>query len=95
MGQIPDTFFDRQLGCLAWIGVARVMRAGAGLGIVHDFALSQAPDLVRVLPGEISLTRSFWLLRHADDRRVQRLARFARDLAKGLRDEPARPESLA
>ena len=100
--------FDRELDYLAEIGVSRValasnsvavqlnlLRAGAGLGIVHDFALPHAPDLVRVLPNEISLSRSFWLLRHADDRRVERLTRFAKALGEGLRSELARLESLA
>jgi DNA-binding transcriptional LysR family regulator len=108
VGYIPDMIFDRELDYLAEIGVARValasnsvavqlnlLRAGAGLGITHDFALPSAPDLVRVLPDDISLTRSFWLLRHADDRRVERLTRFARALAEGLRVELARLESLA
>lgn len=108
VGYIPDMIFDRELDYLAEIGVSRValasnsvavqlnlLRAGAGLGIVHDFALPHAPDLVRVLPNEISLSRSFWLLRHADDRRVERLTRFAKALGEGLRSELARLESLA
>ena len=51
--------------------------AGAGVGVVHDFALPAAPELVRVIPDQLSLTRSFWLIRHADDGRVERLNRFA------------------
>lgn len=108
VGYIPDMIFDRELDYLAEIGLSRValasnsvavqlnlLRAGAGVGIVHDFALPHAPDLVRVLPGEVTLTRGFWLLRHADDRRVERLSRFARALAQGLREELARLERLA
>jgi DNA-binding transcriptional LysR family regulator len=108
VGYIPDMIFDRELDYLAEIGVSRValasnsvavqlnlLRAGAGLGIVHDFALPQAPDLVRVLPGDIALTRSFWLLRHADDRRVERLNRFARALGDGIGRELSRLEALA
>jgi DNA-binding transcriptional LysR family regulator len=69
------------------------LRQGAGLGVVHDFALPAAPELVRVLPEHISLTRAFWLIRHADDRRVERLNRFADRLAHGLRREVARLEA--
>lgn len=108
VGYIPDMIFDRELDYLAEAGLGRValgsnsvavqlqlLRAGAGLGIVHDFALPAAPGLVRVLPGEIGLVRTFWLLRHADDRRVERLSRFARTLAEALRAELARLESCA
>ena len=108
VGYIPDMIFDRELDYLAEIGVGRValasnsvavqlnlLRAGAGLGIVHDFALPHAPDLARVLPDDIRLGRSFWLLRHADDRRVERLSCFARALGDGLRRELGRLEALA
>jgi hypothetical protein len=54
--------------------------------------LPHAPELARVLP-EVRLTRSFWLLRHADDRKVERLTRFAALLAEGLRQELIRLES--
>jgi DNA-binding transcriptional LysR family regulator len=70
------------------------VRAGAGLAIVHDFALPTAPELQKILTDEISLTRSFYLIRHEDDRRIDRLNRFADRLAQGLRREVARLESL-
>ncbi|MCX7644186.1 MAG: LysR family transcriptional regulator [Rhodobacteraceae bacterium] len=108
VGYIPDMIFDRELDYLAEVGVGRVaiasnsvavqvnlLRAGVGVGIVHDFALPHAPDLVRLLPGEVRLTRSFWLLRHADDRRVVRLSRLAAALASELRAELDRLERLA
>ncbi len=69
------------------------LRQGAGVGIVHDFALPAAPELRRVLTNEISLTRSFWLIRHADDGRVARLSRFASALTAGVRAEIARLEA--
>jgi DNA-binding transcriptional LysR family regulator len=108
VGYIPDMIFDRELDYLAEVGLAapalasnsvavqlNLLRAGAGIGIVHAFALPHAPDLVRVLPDEIALIRSFWLIRHAGDRRADRLTRFGRALAEGLRAELARLERLA
>lgn len=108
VGYIPDMIFDRELDYLAEVGVGRValasnsvavqlnlLRAGGGVGVVHDFALPQAPGLRRVLADDVRLTRSFWLLRHADDRRVERLARFAALFAQGVRAELAHLESLA
>ena len=105
VGYIPDLIFDKELDYLASIGVAAVplasnsvsvqlnwLRHGAGLGVVHDFALPAAPELVRVLPDQIALTRTFWLIRHADDGRVARLNRFATLLVAEARAEMLRLE---
>jgi DNA-binding transcriptional LysR family regulator len=71
------------------------LRQGAGVGIVHDFALPAAPELRRILPDRISLTRAFWLIRHQDDSRMDRLNRFADHLVREVRTEMARLEALA
>ncbi|MEP5153991.1 substrate-binding domain-containing protein, partial [Planktotalea sp.] len=106
IGYIPDMIFDKELDYLAALGIERVplasnsvavqfhtIRQGAGLGIVHDFALPSAPELRRVLMDEVSLTRSFYLVRHSSDRKLQRLNRFAETLAAELRAEVAHLES--
>ena len=72
----------------------QAIRAGAGVGIVHDFAIPFAPGVELVLPERIALKRSFWLIRHADDRASRRLSLLADLLAQGLRAEVARLESL-
>ncbi|WP_226621409.1 LysR family transcriptional regulator [Alloyangia pacifica] len=108
VGYIPDMIFDRELDYLADLGLDRVrlasnsvavqfhwLRLGAGLGIVHDFALPAAPGLRRVLPDEVALTRSFYLVRHADDRRHARLNGFAALLAEAVRSELAALEAAA
>ncbi|MCA0940999.1 LysR family transcriptional regulator [Salipiger pacificus] len=108
VGYIPDMIFDRELDYLSDLGLERVrlasnsvavqfhwLRLGAGLGIVHDFALPTAPGLRRVLPEEVSLTRSFYLVRHADDRRHARLNGFAALLADSVRRELAALEAAA
>ena len=105
IGYIPDLVFDKELDYLAELGAERVqlssnsvsvqlglIRAEVGLGIVHDFALPAAPRVMKVLEDEIALTRSFYLIRHADDRKVERLNRVAAELAEGLRAEVARLE---
>lgn len=107
VGYIPDMIFDRELDYLADLGAGRValasnsvsvqvnmLRQGAGVGIVHDFSLPFAPELRRVLTDSVSLTRAFYLIRHADDARNQRFARFADVLSRGLREEVARLEGL-
>jgi DNA-binding transcriptional LysR family regulator len=107
-GYIADLIFDKELDYLAEIGAPPVvfssnsvsvqlnfLRQGAGLGVVHDFALPAAPELVRVLPGTVRLVRAFWLIRHAEDTRVARLNRFAELLVREARAEMARLESMA
>ncbi|EYD72420.1 Transcriptional regulator, LysR family [Limimaricola hongkongensis DSM 17492] len=105
VGYIPDMIFDRELDYLGALGAKGVPLASnsvsvqlqmlrhAGIGIVHDFALPFAPELRRVLEHELRLTRAFWLVRHAADRRSARLTRFAAALAAGVRAEVARLEA--
>ncbi len=106
IGYIPDMIFDRELDYLAEMGLETVdlasnlvsvqlgwLRAGAGVGIVHKFVLPDTPDLVSILPESLTLTRSFWLVRHADDARIDRLNRFAQVLTDGLRAEISRRDA--
>ncbi len=107
IGYIADLIFDKELDYLSAIGSPRVdfasnsvsvqlnwARSGAGVVIAHDFALPSAPDLEKLLTDAVSLTRSFYLVRHADDRKTARLSRFAEELAGRLPAEIARLESL-
>jgi len=108
IGYIPDMIFDKELDYLSETGAETVglasnsvsvqmqmVRAGAGLAIVHDFAIPFVPGLRRLLTRDIALARAFWLIRHADDRRSERLTRLAEALGQGLRREVARLEALA
>jgi DNA-binding transcriptional LysR family regulator len=107
VGYIPDMIFDKELDYLSGLGIGSVplasnsvsvqlnwLRAGAGVGIVHDFALPAAPELVKVIPEAVSLTRAFWLIRHEGDGRAERLSRFADLLASGVRKEVQRLEAM-
>ena len=73
----------------------QAIRAGAGVGIVHDFAIPFTPGVRPLLPDQFSLKRSFWMIRHADDRRSERLNLLAEEIAQGLRIEVARLENAA
>ncbi len=108
IGYIPDMIFDKELDYLAEIGVERVRLASnsvmvqfqwilgnAGMGIVHDFTLAGINRLAKILPDELSLTRSFYMVRHADDRRLDRLNRFSQLLSEGIRKEVQRLEGLS
>ena len=106
VGYIPDMIFDKELDYLTEIGASvpplasnsvsvqlNFLRHGAGVGVVHDFALPAAPELRRIIPDQIHLTRAFWLIRHEGDGRVDRLNRFADQLIKAARAEMLRLES--
>lgn len=108
IGYIQDLIFDKELDYQTEVGIDAAalasnsvsvqfnwLRTGAGIGVVHDFALPAAEGLVKVLPDKVSLVRSFYLIRHPDDRRVERLNRFAELLARGVRREVTRLEALA
>ncbi|WP_166415849.1 LysR family transcriptional regulator [Cochlodiniinecator piscidefendens] len=108
IGYIPDMIFDKELDYLAAMKVDKVqlssnsfsvqfnyVRQGAGVAIVHDFAIPSTTGVKRILMDDISLTRSFYLVRHADDRRVERLNRFANLLGQGIKAEVTRLEGLA
>lgn len=107
VGYVPDLIFDKELDYLESLGVPGVdlasnsvsvqshfIREGAGLGIVHDFALPQMPGVRKVLTDQISLKRAFYLIRHADDRKVERLTRFAGILSDKIKREVERLEAL-
>lgn len=107
VGYIQDMIFYPELDFLTSLGVDRValasnlvsvqlglVRQGGGVGITHDFILPFAPNLRRVLVDELSITRSFYLIRHEGDARVERFARVAEELARGIRNEVARLEAL-
>ncbi|WP_338547777.1 LysR family transcriptional regulator [Roseovarius phycicola] len=106
VGYIPDMIFDKELDYLHETGIERValasnsvsvqmnwIKQGGGIGIVHDFARAWFDDVITVLPEVFSLTRSFYLVRHEDDRRLERMNRFAEALGTGIRQEVARLEA--
>ena len=66
----------------------RATMAGAGLCILPAFLASKEDGLVRVLPDEISLTRSLWLTVHqdlAELARVRAAVAFIRDEVEAAR----------
>lgn len=106
VGYIPDMIFDKELDYLAEIGIGSAtlssnsvsvqlnwLRHGAGVGVVHDFALPTAPGVTRILTDRIHLTRAFWLIRHESDTRLDRLNRFADQLTREARAELVRLEA--
>jgi len=90
IGYVPDMIYSPALNYIAEIrpGTAPDIRSssinaqhaltvsGAGLCVLPKFIADQDQCLVPVLPDEVQLTRSFWLVVHKDTRQLARVAAF-------------------
>ncbi len=103
IGYIPDLIYSPELDYLPQVSsqikprltssnlVAqmRAASAGAGLCVLPDFMAVEDSDLQPVLPAEIDLLRTFWLILHADLRdtaRVRAVADFITAEVEGARE---------
>ena len=62
----------RRLECASVVGQMEAVLAGAGVGILHDYAARAHPELVRLLPA-LSFRRAYWLVTHADIHGLRRI----------------------
>ncbi len=62
------------------------IRSGVGLGLVHCFIGANDPQMMAVLPDQILVQRSFWLMVHEDLRDVARVDAVCRFITRLLRD---------
>lgn len=69
---------DSDLGQLAAI------RAGLGIGVCHCAIAARHPDLMAVLPGQVSFDLETWLVIHEDQRHVRRIRLVFDALVDGL-----------
>ena len=63
----------RHYECGSVVAQMEAVRAGHGIGILHDYAAVQFPELKRLLP-EMRFTRTYWLMSHPDTHRTARVA---------------------
>lgn len=102
IGYIDDLIFAPELDYVETIGevaprikssslVAQLKAtlAGAGLCMLPAFIAAGEPDLVQVLPEEVTITRSFWLIVHEDLRSLARISMTADYIADLVRREQA------
>ncbi len=73
-GDLPIEAQIKSSNLIAQLAAAR---AGAGLCVLPHFIAREEPDLVPVLPQDVSLTRAFWLVTHADLRNLARVRETA------------------
>lgn len=107
IGYIPDMIFDPELDYHDQLRLPKphmasnsvmvqfnMIRQGSGIGMVHAFALPTVGRMRKVLPEQVHLTRSFYMVRHADDAKVLRLNVVAKLLSTSLREEVQRLETM-
>jgi len=75
----------RRFECGSVVGQMEAVRAGHGVGILHDYAAMQYPELRRLLP-HIRFTRSYWLIAHPDTYDTRRVAAVARCITASVRE---------
>jgi DNA-binding transcriptional LysR family regulator len=68
LGQLMTRRFE----CGSVVAQMEAVRAGHGVGILHDYAARRFPELRRLLSG-IRFTRSYWLIAHPDTHNVRRV----------------------
>jgi len=71
------------------LGQTEAVKAGAGIGILHDFIARTDPSLVPVLP-EMKLKRAYWMVTHESSRPLRHVA-AVQDF---LRDQVARDKAM-
>lgn len=91
LNYFPEGFEPRfrRFECAGVLGQFEAVRAGAGIGILHDYHARRDPALVRILP-EMRIERAYWLLTHDDTRtlaRVRAVADFITEEVQAARDQ--------
>ena len=100
VGYVPDLVYAPELNYLADLDLrlkatirsssinaqAELVAAGAGFGVLPCFLAQRVPGLVRLLPQQASISRTFWLVVHRDVRQLARINRFLGWLDLAIRD---------
>lgn len=79
----------RRLECASVVGQLEAVKAGAGIGILHDYATTDYPELIRILP-ELRFQRSYWLVTHADVRGLRRVREVEAFIVEEVRAQRSR-----
>ncbi len=74
----------RRYECGSVVGQVEAVRAGVGVGILHDYTAALYPELRRLIPS-IGFRRSYWLTSHPDTHETRRVAAVADYIAARVR----------
>ncbi|MBH1993185.1 MAG: LysR family transcriptional regulator [Sphingomonadaceae bacterium] len=72
-----ETGLEANLRSTSIIMQQRMIAEGAGIGVLPDFIGRRDSALVALMPDQVEITRSFWLVMHGDLRKLARIAAVA------------------
>ena len=75
----------RHYECGSVVAQMEAVRAGHGIGVLHDYAAVQYPELKRLLP-DLRFTRSYWLMSHPDTHTTRRVAEVYGHIAEAVKN---------
>jgi molybdate transport repressor ModE-like protein len=73
----------RHYECGSVVAQMEAVRAGEGIGILHDYAAALYPDLVRIMP-DMRFSRTYWLMSHPDSHDTRRVAAVYAAIVAGV-----------
>ena len=87
---MPELFGPqyRRFECASAVGQNEAVRAGGGIGILHDYHAALDPDLEMVLP-DLAFRRSYWIVTHLDNRSSLRIRAVADFIAEQVTRDKA------
>jgi molybdate transport repressor ModE-like protein len=74
----------RHYECGSVVAQMEAVRSGEGIGILHDYAAAQYPELVRILP-EMRFSRTYWLMSHPDTHDTRRVGEVYRAIVDSVK----------
>jgi molybdate transport repressor ModE-like protein len=78
----------RHYECGSVVAQMEAVRAGHGIGILHDYAALQYSELRRLLP-ELRFTRTYWLMSHPDTHDTRRVAEVYSHITRAVQQAKA------
>ncbi|MFK5980561.1 MAG: LysR family transcriptional regulator [Rhizobiaceae bacterium] len=108
IGYVPDLIYDKALDYIPLLGPdikpyltstsmhvqLEATLADGGVCILHDFMAVQYPELVPVLPEQISFARSFWYIVHEDYAKLERIKTVSDAIIQHMRKKIRTAEAL-
>lgn len=105
IGYVPEFIYDKELDYIPLVAPdikphltstsvhvqLEATLANGGVCILHDFMAEKYPELVRVLPEEVSFTRTFWYIVHEDYAKLQRIRVVSDSLLDHIRNRLKMP----
>ena len=80
LGQLMKRHYE----CGSVVAQMEAVRAGHGIGILHDYAAAQYPELRRLLP-QMRFTRTYWLMSHPDTHQTRRVSEVYQHIVERVR----------